>query len=627
MRFLSVSDRKEAAVVCRSWYEASLDPILQRDIIIHFYATSSTGEAITGLSRRKMPHLVLHHFDTSIYSNSVIHKSCEYLTKNLLSLSLKGSNITESTFVELLSCCEMLVSLDLSCCDSLFMSGKLLEKNSEIQKLRHVLIKVKEINLSSIRFLSDATFNRIMTICENVEKLSLGSVQITFNSKAYYPMGETRCASGSVLTFDNILDFIKIQAPNLVSLNLSRTSMTSSHLKSIASIKDLKLRELVLVGCKDVENGGIVELCQYQKSLQALDLSGCVHLKDGALKMIASELHHLQILKLNKCRLITDGSVKQLSQLSQLQVLDLCECYHLSTNGLTLGLCNDRKLSACLTHLNLSGCANITDKFVVQLCQYAVSLVHLDLASCFLISDRSVHAISSYLKHLRFLRLAWCKEITDLGLLGLLMNDISTDSDHNHDNGICRCTRKYKSTEIFKKPTTDLDKDSTLTVRQIQNLMQSGHVVNKLSNISGLQYLDLSNCSKLTDLGLTQAIQFQELRVLQLEMVHGVTDEGMIMIAKNNPSLEELNLSHCVTLTDVALEVIVTKLPRLQNLNVFSCDKLTDKSIKLIQTYCKKLKHLDVSFCSNITYDAVEKFESASKSIQSVQKRMISGGL
>ncbi|KAK3576378.1 hypothetical protein CHS0354_018925 [Potamilus streckersoni] len=626
MRFLSVSDRKEAAVVSRSWYEASLDPILQRDIIVHFYATSSTGEAIPGLSRRKMPHLVLHHFETSLDANSVVHKSCEYLTKDLLSLSLKGSNITESTFVELLSCCEMLVSLDLSCCDSLFMSGKLLEKNSEIQKLRHVLKKVKEINLSSIRFLSDATFNRVMTICENVEKLSLGSVQITFNSKAYYPKGETRCANGSILTFDNILDFIKIQAANLISLNLSRSSMTSFHLESIASVKDLKLKELVLVGCKEIETGGIVKLCQHQKSLQSLDISGCIDVEDGAVKMIAAELHHLQILKLNKCRLITDGCVKQLSQLPQLQVLDFCECYQITTDGLTLGLCNDPKSSAPLTHLNLS-CTNITDKFIIQLCQCVGSLMHLDLGSCFLISDHSVHAISSYLKHLRFLRLAWCKEITDLGLLGLLMNDMSTDIDHKHDQGICRCTRKYKSTDIFRKPTTDLEKDSKLTAGQIQNLLQSSQILSKLSNISGLHYLDLTNCNKLTDLGLTEAIKFQELRVLQLGMVHGMTDEGMIMIATNNPSLEELNLSHCVQLTDVAMETIVTKLPRLQSLNIFGCEKLTDNSIRLIQTYCKKLKHLDVSFCTNITYDAVEKLESASKSIQSIQKRMISGAL
>jgi F-box/leucine-rich repeat protein 9 len=37
MRYLSVADRKEAALVNRVWYDASLDPILQKDIVIHFY--------------------------------------------------------------------------------------------------------------------------------------------------------------------------------------------------------------------------------------------------------------------------------------------------------------------------------------------------------------------------------------------------------------------------------------------------------------------------------------------------------------------------------------------------------------------------------------------------------------
>ena len=84
MRFLSVSDRKEAALVCRSWYEASMDPILQRDIILHFYASSvdSTSKAIPSLSRRRLPHLVLNDFDSSLNAKAVVLRSCEKFGEN-----------------------------------------------------------------------------------------------------------------------------------------------------------------------------------------------------------------------------------------------------------------------------------------------------------------------------------------------------------------------------------------------------------------------------------------------------------------------------------------------------------------------------------------------------------------
>ncbi len=48
------------------------------------------------------------------------------------------------------------------------------------------------------------------------------------------------------------------------------------------------------------------------------------------------------------------------------------------------------------------------------------------------------------------LRLAWCKEITDCGLLGI-SNPELLDEDHVHKDGLCKCTRKQPSTDLFKK--------------------------------------------------------------------------------------------------------------------------------------------------------------------------------
>lgn len=618
MRFLSLSDRKEAALVCRTWYEASLDPILQKDIIIHFYASSAafSSSSIPSLSRRRLPHLVLNHFDSSLDAKSVMVKSCEHLAANLKSLSLKGSNVTERTFMEFLSQCKNLQSLDLSCCNSLFMSGQILERNSDIQVLRAALTNVTEVNLSSIRFLSDAMFNRLMTVCENVEKLSLASVQITFHSPGvYYPKGETKCANGSVLTFKNILDFLVTQQC-LKSLNFTRTQIEDEHLEEIVSIPELHLQELILVGCRNVSDAGIGSVCKYQTGLITLDIRECPDLTNGSVMAVGTYLRQLKNLYLHKCKMISDKAVAVLKNLNHLEVLDLSECFQVTSDGLVKGLCGGSVKN--LTHLGLNCCSSVTDTFVLKACECLPFLVHVDLGSCFPITDLSVHAISRSLKYLRYLRLAWCKNITDLGLLGLHSTD--NHVDHEDETGMCKCNKKYPSTVIFKKPVATL-KDSTSN-GNLTELSLTSNTVN-LSNLAGLRYLDLTACKKLTDTGLIQTVKFPELQILHLGLVPGLTDEGLNAIVKNCPSIEELNVSQTVSLTDDVMETVVKKLHRLQTLNVFGCDKLTDKTVSLIQAHCDRLKNLDVSFCSGITIDAMEWLESKMKTLVTVQKRMI----
>ncbi|KAJ8302518.1 hypothetical protein KUTeg_018914 [Tegillarca granosa] len=621
MRFLSVSDRKEASQVCRIWYEASLDPILQKDIIIRFHAL--TANNMPQLPHRKTSHLIMDQFDTSNSAKSVMLNSCKNFGESLQSLSLKASNLTESTFVELLTHCKNLKSLDLSCCNSLFMSGKLLERNSDMQALRKTLKDVKKLNLSSVRYLSDATFNRIVTVCENLESLSLSSSQITFNGEVYLKTGSTKCASSSLLTYGNILEYVRIQAPKLKSLNLSRNSLSNESLQDLVRIKDLNLNELILVGCKDIYDEGIADLCQHQKSLRLLDLSGCIEVSDGCVGLISSNLGNLETLKINKCRRVTDSSIQLLKHMSSLQVLELSEIYQISSTGLIKGICGNVNVSVLLTHLNINCCSLVQDSFILSLCKVVPHLVHLDLGSCFPLTDVSIHAISRSLKCLRYLRLAWCKEITDLGLLGFEATETGNKEIHNHgDNGNCRCTRKYNSTTIFRKPTGI--KNKTPSTTDIEALMQNVDNFNKLTNLSGLRHLDLSSCSKLTDLSLTQILKFKELQSLNLSMVH-IKDATVFAIAANNPSLEFLAFAQCSAITDAAVEAIAKKIPRLSSLDVSSCDLLTEESIQHLQKHCKRLRCLDVSFCSNISAESVDNLENNVKTLHTVHKRLVGG--
>lgn len=613
MRFLNVSDRKEASLVSKIWYEASLDPILQKDVIVTFMTSLSHILDTPGT-----PFQIITS-SRSLESQISVNVSFISLVSNLRSLSLKGCDITEATFVPFLSSCQKLVHLDLSCCNTLFMSGKILEKEQDRIALRTALKNVRELNMSNIRFLSDASFNRILEVCCKVEKLHICSTHLTFNYNVYQPEGFQVKASSSLLTFQNLLLTLISITPKITALNFSRTTLSNEALKLLASIKGLELQELVLVGCRDIGNKGILELCKNQPSLRVLDLSDCFEVGDGAIAAIVKHLKRLQVLKLSKARLISNDAIKDLRHLPSLTELDISECYEVTSDALAFGVCNSKESKVQKLHLNC--CSALTDSFVIAVCRSLQGLTTLDLGSCFYISDQSVHAISRSLLHLRQLRLAWCKEITDLGLLGFQCNEDEIrllNSDHDHDGN---CTRKVNNAIIFRKPT---DKDKKRLVNNIEQRIKSEEKALSMKNLTRLRVLDLSSCTKLTDLGITQTIRYQELKSINLSLNHSLKDASILSIAANNPSLEEINLSQCHFISDKCIEKLA-KLPRLTSLNISGCDHLTDRSIDFLHLYCKRLKHLDVSLCNGISPVAVERMEATTKNSFSVQKRLVGG--
>jgi len=52
MTYLSISDRKEAALVCQRWYDASLDSRLQKEIVIIVNTSVKHTRPLTALENR-----------------------------------------------------------------------------------------------------------------------------------------------------------------------------------------------------------------------------------------------------------------------------------------------------------------------------------------------------------------------------------------------------------------------------------------------------------------------------------------------------------------------------------------------------------------------------------------------
>ena len=318
---------------------------------------------------------------------------------------------------ELLAKCGDLKALDLSCCNSLFMSGQLLSKPDDVTALKRSLVHLRSLNLSSIRFLSDNLFNRLTNVCSNVEELHLAGNEMVF----YSERSSLSTQSANVqLTFKNVLTFLEKSASRIKSLNFSRTLINDVSLNKLAQVKGLELEEIHLVCCREVYSAGVTGIAKKQLRLKVVNLSQCLDICDEALNSICNNLHELKCLHINKCQQVTDASVKNVHLLDTLEKLEMAGG-NATSDALVKGLCRGKLKH--LHHLNLHCCYLVKDSFVTQMCQHLPHLAYLDIEAA-KITDVGLQAICQFLTHLKTLNLSWCKEITDKGLTGELLDSV-----------------------------------------------------------------------------------------------------------------------------------------------------------------------------------------------------------
>eukprot|EP00058_Branchiostoma_floridae_P002534 XP_002588022.1 hypothetical protein BRAFLDRAFT_89008 [Branchiostoma floridae] len=407
MRFLSVGDRKASALVNRQWYEASLDPALQTNTVFHLLTPFTSGSTVQKFGLRKSPNLILNDMDGSSRSKEVVKKACQHLGQHLQSLSLKGSDITEGTFMVIIPHCCNLRKLDLSLCNSLFLSGNLLRKPNDFQAAEKSLVNVRELNLGSLRHLSDCVFNRLVTAMPNVEKLSLSGCTISYEFSPYDKESKTR-ASTSVLTFVNIKAFLEKQGKKLTSLNLSKTGLPGSSLRELAAVPGITIRELNIAGNRDVDDDDILALVKQQNGLTSLDVAMCGELTSQTVLHIQtyvpqmpylnfSKFRELVCLRLNMCTGVTDQSLVAIAtNVPSLEELSISQCHQVTDDGVTKVV----KRLQRLTFLDISCNDKLTNCTLASISQYCHCLQKLDVSLCSQMSHDALDKLQCHLPHL-----------------------------------------------------------------------------------------------------------------------------------------------------------------------------------------------------------------------------------
>ncbi|XP_055268543.1 F-box/LRR-repeat protein 2-like [Moschus berezovskii] len=601
LSFLPLSDQKEASLVSRAWYCAAQNALREASVQYNIPVSSASLPAIKSLGLRGVTCISLTNLAGSPASLQVLRSVTHHLGPHLQSLCLGGGSPTEASFVALILGCPALRILDLSGCNSLFMSGMLLAQPETAQQVQQALSGLRELSLASLRDLADLSFNRLSSCAPRLERLSLAYCHLTFQLGPAWGTIGPQYSSPSQLSFLNLLRFLKERAGRLHALDLSGTGLPPEALRALGHVAGLQLQELSLHSCRDLSTEAVAALCHHQPGLTTLDLSGCSELADGAVLAVSRGLRHLRRLSLRKLQRLTDAGCSALGGLRELQSLDMAECCLVRGWELAQSLGSVCGAPPPLASLSLAYCSSLKDASVLSLIPaLGPRLRVLDLSSCVALTNQTLQAICTYFTHLSVLRLAWCKELGDWGLLGL--------------------EEPIKAPSQEPQPHKELEHQASSP--KDPSPQPQGP---SLLMLQALRELDLTACSKLTDASLTKVLRFPQLRQLSLSLLPALTDKALVAVAKGCPSLERLALSHCSLLSDQGWAQAASFWPRLQHLNLSSCSQLTEQTLDSIGQACQQLRMVDVAMCPGISIASVRRFQARLPEVTCIQSRFVGG--
>ncbi|KAM8774048.1 uncharacterized protein V5649_016747 isoform 3-T3 [Rhynchonycteris naso] len=519
LRFLPLSDQKEASLVSRAWYCAAQNVLREMNVRYNIPVCSASLPAIKSLGLRGISCISLTNLDGSPVSQQVLQSVAHHLGPHLQSLSLGGGSPTEASFVALVLGCPALHSLDLSGCNSLFTSGMLLAQPETARQVQQALSGLRELSLAGLRDLADLTFNRLSSCAPSLERLSLAYCHLTFKPGPARGSLSPQDSSPSQLSFHNLLQFVKERAGRLRALDLSGTGLLPEGLQALGQVAGLQLQELSLQSCRDLSTEAVAALCHQQPGLTSLDLSGCSELADRALVAVSRGLQHLQRLSLRKLQRLTDAGCTALGALRELRSLDMAECCLVSGRGLAQALGSVHGALPALATLSLAYCSSL--KPHLELEHQALSpkdpspqpqgpsllmlqaLQELDLTACSKLTDASVAKVLQF-PQLRQLSLSLLPELTDKGLVAV--------------------ARGCPSLELL--------------VLSHCNLLSDEGWAQAASSWPRLEHLNLSGCSKLTEQTLDTIGQAcKQIQMLDVSMCPGISMAAIRRFQAQRPQL------------------------------------------------------------------------------------------
>ncbi|ELU15721.1 hypothetical protein CAPTEDRAFT_201139 [Capitella teleta] len=347
--YFSPCERCVLAQVCAQWrdllyqtpYWSGVTPVLN----FKEWVKDEAGKACfyRSIQHRGFDSLCL--FSATDTDIGDITTNFPYSRKNVRSLTLRCSNISDSGLQMLTERMTCVFQLELSGCNEITEAGLWACLNSRIVSL----------SISDCINVADDSVGAIAQLLPSLYELTLQAYHVTdaalslFSAKQSYTLSILRLHSCWEITNHGIVNVIHA-LPNLTVLSLS--------------------------GCSKITDDGVELIAENLRKLKSLDLSWCPRITDAALEYIACDLGQLEELTLDRCSHITDIGVGYLSTMTSLLRLFLRWCTQLRDFGL-----QHLYTMKSLRVLSLAGCNLLTPSGLTGLMQL-FSLVELELTNC-----------------------------------------------------------------------------------------------------------------------------------------------------------------------------------------------------------------------------------------------------
>lgn len=341
--------------------------------------------------------------------------------------------------------------------------------------------------------------------------------------------------------------------------HLSMTSGTEITDSGISASALVNLRELIVPHCPKLGDATMYYIGQHLNNIRVLNFTMCFALSDSGLEHLVN-CPQLETLILVSCSAITDRGMTALAHSSccqALRLLDVSWCKKVTGAGI------DEVSSSLvnLEHLRTCGCAAIDSVRLAHLAQLS-QLSHLNLYGCRVLDDTMATCISQ-LTRLQHLHLSDCRAITDFGIIAGI-KPLQGVLQHLSLAGNSRIT------------------DKSLAV---------------IGGCSKLLLLDLSQCDKITSVGLNFIKKLRRLRNLDVSSCPLLAESDFLDELKD---LQHLDISYCPLLSDECFARIGRQLLQLRQLNAILCSGVTDDGLLSLH-HLLDLRFLDIHQCEQVT--------------------------
>eukprot|EP00929_Paragymnodinium_shiwhaense_P013908 TRINITY_DN121755_c0_g1_i1.p1 TRINITY_DN121755_c0_g1~~TRINITY_DN121755_c0_g1_i1.p1 ORF type:complete len:801 (+),score=186.20 TRINITY_DN121755_c0_g1_i1:158-2560(+) len=274
---------------------------------------------------------------------------------------------------------------------------------------------------------------------------------------------------------------------------------------------------------------------------------------------------------------------------------------------------NDNVLLHVLTretqHLGLEGATQLRRSVLNTIGRSCPNLRVLDIRTCQQVDNRIVRDVLQSCEHLEALRLDGCVRISDSAFAPALWKPPLAGLLGLAELSVAKCTQLTAEGLMgyVMKGAPSLRKLNLGNCR----FDKFDEVASELVLSFGLESLDLSYCSNITDAAFSMASSSRMCRLKELHVAStSVSDSAVESVAAMAaPQLEAFDAGWVMKLTDRGVTALVQSCSRLRSLCICNT-QVTDASFEAI-VRCRHLERLDASWCLRATTRAFSIIASA----------------